>query len=379
MGEMMSFEVLPAMGIKPELVVLASAACATVSLGINLFGGVVTEKKRAELQLELERGKLSLAQLAEIRGVTARYRGPLLESAIDLEQRLWHLITEWPVQWRSTEDCAEEFLGFVEVVRREGPREQAFLQAGNPQGSDTLSTLVEGVRFVLCASQSGLEKWYLEGQGRPHPGSRSRQSRDEIIREHSASREGPMHSSGWDPGTDTMHVTRGAQRAIGSFMITTPMGARRHYTQSYGDFYNRWDSDSSFRRWFDKLEADALDLATGAPWHGQGPFPVGRWTRVLLLQQLLVDCCDLLDPDCVRLPLSRRTRLMPDLSQAWDTGQARESGGGAGAALEGIRGMLSGSFDSEDSSSSGGGGSYSNGSGVGAAQQQQQQQQQARR
>ena len=50
-----------------------------------------------------------------------------------------------------------QFLGFVEVVRREGPREQAFLQAGNPQGSDTLSTLVEGVRFVLCASQSGLE------------------------------------------------------------------------------------------------------------------------------------------------------------------------------------------------------------------------------
>ena len=70
---------------------------------------------------------------------------------------------------------------------------------------------------------------------------------------------------------------------------------------------------------------------------------------------------------------------LQDLSQAWDTGQARESGGGAGAALEGIRGMLSGSFDSEDSSSSGGGGSYSNGSGVGAAQQQQQQQQQARR
>jgi len=42
--------------------------------------------------VQLERGKLSLQQLAEIRGVTARYRGPLLESAIDLEQRLWHLV-----------------------------------------------------------------------------------------------------------------------------------------------------------------------------------------------------------------------------------------------------------------------------------------------
>jgi len=50
-----------------------------------------------------------------------------------------------------------QYLGFVEVVRREAPREHSFLQAGNPQGSDTLSTLIEGMRFVLCASQTGLE------------------------------------------------------------------------------------------------------------------------------------------------------------------------------------------------------------------------------
>ena len=35
-----------------------------------------------------------------------------------------------------------------------------------------------------------------------------------------------MHSSGWDPGTDTMHVTRGAQRAIGE---------RRHRRVGSGD------------------------------------------------------------------------------------------------------------------------------------------------
>jgi hypothetical protein len=57
---------------------------------------------------QLERGKLSLQQYAEVRGVTARYRGPLLESAIDLEQRLWHLVTEWPLQRRTSQDYAEE-------------------------------------------------------------------------------------------------------------------------------------------------------------------------------------------------------------------------------------------------------------------------------
>ena len=49
-----------------------------------------------------------------------------------------------------------QFLGYVEVVRREGPREDAFLQAGNPQGSDTLATLVEGLRFVMSAASGNL-------------------------------------------------------------------------------------------------------------------------------------------------------------------------------------------------------------------------------
>jgi hypothetical protein len=39
---------------------------------------------------------------------------------------------------------------------------------------------------------------------------------------------------------------------------------------------------------------------------------LARWTRVLLLQQLLVDAIDLLDPDYVRVPKCRRVRLMPE-------------------------------------------------------------------
>lgn len=41
-----------------------------------------------------------------------------------------------------------QFMGFVEVVRREGPREPSFIQAGDPQGTDTLATLVEGFRWA---------------------------------------------------------------------------------------------------------------------------------------------------------------------------------------------------------------------------------------
>lgn len=117
-----------------------------------------------------------------------------------------------------------QFLGFVEVVRREGPRERPFLQAGNPQGSDTLSTLVEGVRFVLTASPTYLEEWYLEGTNRTHPGARRRRTREEVISRH---QQIEAHGCQFVPEMEPalMRVPRGHQRAIGTLMITTPMGA----------------------------------------------------------------------------------------------------------------------------------------------------------
>lgn len=63
--------------------------------------------------------------------------------------------------------CLAQFLGFVEVVRREGPREISFLAKDNPQGSDTLFIMIEAIRFVLCASPKSLEDWWSqEDQGR---------------------------------------------------------------------------------------------------------------------------------------------------------------------------------------------------------------------
>lgn len=68
-----------------------------------------------------------------------------------------------------------QFLGYLEVVRREGPRERTFLQPGNYQGTDTLSTLVAAFRFVAGSSQHSLEHWWVApgghagrlGSGRP--------------------------------------------------------------------------------------------------------------------------------------------------------------------------------------------------------------------
>ncbi|KAI8101382.1 hypothetical protein M9435_001488 [Picochlorum sp. BPE23] len=308
---------LPALGMNSEIAVLVSALLATTSVAINFFSGMSLESKKAELAIELEREKQFQQQFRELQGVIARYRGPLLESAIDLEQRLWHLVSDQcfdvdemhaKLEIRYFTFCVAQFLGFVEVVRREGPRENSFLQRGNPQGSDTLFVMVEAIRFVLCASPTYLESWYAQGPNRNHPGARMRQSREEIILSHKQRSEigCPIF-----PEKPLLRISRGHQRAIGTYMITTKMGAERHYTMSYGDFHKKLETDESFRYWFAEIEEDICELTKQEPWMGETAFPLNKWSRVLLFQQLLVELMDLLDPDCVRLPLDRRKKLMP--------------------------------------------------------------------
>ena len=282
-----------------------------------------------------------------------------------------------------------QFLGFVEVVRREGPRERSFLQRSGPggaPGSDVLSTFVEGVRFAMCASEDALNFWGDAPPGtRDHPGARTRRRRrthadtgltgfhavtsddegeddDEPAfipagasaadaawagtpgaaaaaaaaasaagtsalstpppplrrrrtrrgRYRSTSTTSASSSDEDDLGNadaEVLRISRGAQRAVGSFMISTPMGAERHYTLSYGEFCARLSSDSAFAARMAPIRSDIAALATGEPWDGEGPFPAGRWTRVILLQQLLVEAMDLLDPDALRVPSDRRTPL----------------------------------------------------------------------
>lgn len=81
--------------------------------------------------------------MKEMRSLVARYRGPLLEAAVDLESRLVAVATGRTARGGGRGVVEEEvvytlftiaqFLGFAELVRREGPRERSFLQQGNPQ------------------------------------------------------------------------------------------------------------------------------------------------------------------------------------------------------------------------------------------------------
>lgn len=314
---------------KLDFALLSTLVLATSSVVGTYASGLSVEKKKAELAMELERERRRDSQLRELQSVIARYRGPLLESAVDLEQRLWHAIVDRSFEQGDEKHieleiqymvfCVAQFLGFVEVVRREGPREVSFLAADNPQGSDTLFIMIEAIRFVLCASPESLMAWWSQeeqGRGaRNHPGARRRREPLEIIRDKKSATEGTYSHEGLNSREYIpLRLSRGFQRAIGTMMILTDFGASRHYTLSYGQFFERLNDEASpnWRTWFADITKDVAYLAKAGLWEGEGPFPLNKWTRVLLLQQLLVELIDLLDPDCIRITQTdRRKRLMP--------------------------------------------------------------------
>ena len=92
-------------------------------------------------------------------------------------------------------------------------------------------------------------------------------------------------------------------------LILPPFFFTSHYTLSYGEFCARLASDPAFAARLAPLRADIAQLAAGPRWGGVAPFPVSRWTRLLLLQQLLVEAMELLDPEGARVPLGRRQPL----------------------------------------------------------------------
>ena len=61
------------------------------------------------MYLQVEREKQYRQQTLELQSIIARYRGPLLESSIDLEQRLYHLATMTGEWYQTVEQpCYEE-------------------------------------------------------------------------------------------------------------------------------------------------------------------------------------------------------------------------------------------------------------------------------
>jgi hypothetical protein len=199
--------------------------------------------------------------------VMARYREPILRSAIDLQSRLYNIDrnrflniyyqtteTERSYALRSTLYVIAEYLGWVEILRRE----VQYLDLGELEANQRLAKLLETITTTLLTDV--------------HPAS--------------------------------LRLFRGEQRAIGEIMLVTRQASGQSHYECLGfAAFTEKLEDEVFAKWFANLEKDVENLATRDD---------ARDPRLRALQHALIDLIDFLDPNRVRLPEHRRKKLPHD-------------------------------------------------------------------
>jgi hypothetical protein len=207
-----------------------------------------------------------MAEQAE--AMLSRYREPLLAAAQNLQSRLYNIVHGRylvaylhcgdPDQERYARDYTvyllAEYLCWVGIIRRD----LRFLDPGSQEGNRELVRKLEAAGGAI--------------------------SHEKLAR--------------------PLRLFRGEQRAIGELMMipTGDTGAARYESLGYVRFCARLDDDQEFAKWFQRLRSDVDEVASTAP---------AEQTRLIALQNRLIDLIEFLDPDRLRLPSKYRERLTP--------------------------------------------------------------------
>jgi hypothetical protein len=251
------------------------AGMSLLGVGFSLVWNAVQQRRLAELQARLVREQEAESKAAQAGRLVARFRDPLLESAFDLQSRLYNTLRKrstftWPddsYYLSSTLFLVGQFFGWVEILRR------YMLYSDIADVGDAKRLLVRVRKIQSLFSQTASEY------------------------------------------RDQRYIYRVEQRAIGEIMIdeSSPregdVGPRT--TMGYATFRCRLD-DAQFSQWFERFEAGL-----------KAPPAPDKPDRLRAIQIALIDLLDFLDPDQERFP-DYRDRLPGDTQLA---AQTRRHGG----------------------------------------------------
>jgi hypothetical protein len=209
-------------------------------------------------------------RLSAAEELTKKFREPLLQSAFNLETRIYNIVelnffglflgadstdSEKEYAVLHTMHVFAQYFCWVEIMRREAqfidPRSDRVNRAG--------AAGIEAVREIFSDSINIQEKCF--------------------------------------------RLFRGEQRALGEMMlvptqVSTP-GAPRWECMGYAPFVHALE-DEQMARWFRLLREDIEEFAEN---------PANRDGRLRLIQRQLMDVIDILDPDAHRVPMRLRKRL----------------------------------------------------------------------
>jgi hypothetical protein len=222
---------------------------------------------QARLQGELEERRERSDKAASLEQVMSRYRDPLLNAAFDLQSRIYNLVAvgywkkirsgdeeERSYAVRSTLFVMAQYFAWAEALRR-GVQ---FLDLGELKRNQDLVGRLEAIRDALATDKFG---------------------------------------SGF-------RIFRAHQRAIGELVLEATPDAEaagsRWQCLGYASFCSKLEQDESFRTWFEPLDRDVRELASG---------PGEARARLVALQSALIDLLDFLDESAVRFPRRLRSRI----------------------------------------------------------------------
>jgi hypothetical protein len=245
-----------------------------ISAVVALLGALFSAKTarstavlQARLQGELEERRERSDKAARLEQVVSRYRDPLLNAAFDLQSRIYNLVAngywkkirngdeeERSYAVKSTLFVVAQYLAWAEALRR-GVQ---FLDLGELKRNQDLVGRLEEIRNALATDRFGPE----------------------------------------------FRVFRAHQRAIGEVMLEATPDAEaegsRWQCLGYASFCSKLEQDGSFRTWFERLDRDVRQLASG---------PGEARARLVALQRALIDLLDFLDDPAVRFPQRLRSRI----------------------------------------------------------------------
>src|SRR5689334_5277277 len=250
----------------------SSAVASIVVAAISLFGVIfslswnaVQQRRLTELQSRLAREQAAESKAAQAATLVARFRDPLLESAFDLQSRLYNVLRTGGTfsSHRGRDDyyipstlfLVGQFFGWVEILRRD----MLYSDIANIGEAQQLLLQVRGLQDLFSKTTGSFK--------------------------------------------DRRVIFRVVQRAIGEIMIDEAIITNgdhvRRSTIGYATFSSRL-KDDEFHRWFGRFEA-ALDTP---------PAP-DEPDRLRAIQRALIDLINFLDPGSQRFP-GDRSKLSGD-------------------------------------------------------------------
>jgi hypothetical protein len=248
--------------------IVVGIASAAVSVVGAVAAGLMTtwsaqRTRRYEALIEAQQKAQSKAEQAE--AVLSRYREPLLVAAQNLHSRLYTMVEHNVLAAQLHSDDPElehyarnytiyvlaEYLCWAEIVRRD----MRFLDLGGDEGNREFVRLLEINQLALS---------------------------DEEF-------------------PSALRLFRGQQRAIGELMMISTGGpsSAQYESLGYVQFCARLEDDPVFAKWFARLRGGVDQLANTQ----------AERSRVVSLQNGLVDLIEFLDPQRLRLPARLRDRL----------------------------------------------------------------------